>query len=106
MAVIVAKLLSIFEKMWQAGEVAGDWKKKKKTMSRLFFLRRDDPRNYQPFSLISVLEKIMDQNLIESMLRHVEERVVMWDNQHGFTKSRSCLTTPGFYDNVTVLVGK
>lgn len=75
-------------------------------MSRLFFLRRDDPRNYQPFSLISVLEKIMDQNLIESMLRHVEERVVMWDNQHGFTKSRSCLITPGFYDNVTVLVGK
>ena len=50
----------------------------------------EDVGNYRPVSLTYVLRKVMEYTILNEIAWHV------WDNQgirqHGFMKSRSCLT--------------
>ncbi|CAM5132199.1 unnamed protein product [Eretmochelys imbricata] len=46
----------------------------------------------------------MEQVLKESILKHLEERKVIRNSQHGFTKGKSCLINLiAFYDEITAL---
>jgi len=107
LADVIAEPLSIiFERSWRTGEVFEDWRKA--NITPVFKKgKKEDPGNYRPVSLTSIPGKVMEQLILEVMIKQVEEKKVIRSSQQGFTKGKSCLTKLiAFYDGMTGWVDK
>jgi len=97
-----AQLLSIiFERSWRTGEVPEDWRKANVT---LIFKKgkKEAPGNHRLVSLTSIPGKMMEQLILEVIIKQVEEKKVIRSSQDGFTKGISSLTNLiAFYDGMT-----
>ncbi|CAM5088131.1 unnamed protein product [Eretmochelys imbricata] len=98
--VIAEPLAIIFENSWRLGHILDDWKKT--NIVPIFKKGKENPGHYRAVSLTSVPGKIMEQVLRKSILKHLEEKKVIRNSQHGFTNGKSCLTNLiAFYDEIT-----
>jgi len=77
------KLLSIIsEKSWLSSEVPTEWKRG--NITPIFKMgKKEDPGNYRPINLTSVPGKIMEQILPVTLLRHMENKVVIVPHKFG-----------------------
>jgi len=101
----LAKLLSIIDQQsWLTGEVPDDWRIIIVTPIHKKGLK-EDPRNYRPVSLTSMLGKIMERFILSVLTGHVMDNQEFRPSQHGFMKVRSFfINLISFYDQVTCLV--
>jgi len=85
MADVIAEPLSIFDRSWRTGEVPED--RRKANITPIFKkVKMEDPGNYTPVSLTSIPGKMMEQLILEVIIKQVEEKKVIRSSQHGFTK--------------------
>ena len=67
--------------------------------------KREDPLNYRPVSLTSVVCKLLEKIIREKWIQHLEERKMLSEKQFGFRSGRSCVSNLlSFYDRVTEIV--
>lgn len=50
------------------------------------------PGNYRPVSLTSVIGKLMESVIRDSLVKHMMDNQLFCDEQHGFVPGRSCMT--------------
>ncbi|GAB0205135.1 mitochondrial enolase superfamily member 1 [Grus japonensis] len=105
LAEVLTKPLSIiYQQSWLTGKVPVDWR-----LANVLPIykkgQKEDPGNYSPISLTSVPGKVMEQIILSAIMWHIQDNQVIGPSQHGFMKSRSCLTNLiSFYDKVIRLV--
>ena len=97
-------LYIIFKKSLREGVVPQDWKTANvtpiyKSGSRI------KAENYRPISLTSVVCKILESLMRDTIVSHLEDKLLLYDSQHGFRKGRSCLTNLlSFLDKITGVI--
>ena len=98
----LAKPLSVIhQQSWLTGVVPDEWRIASVTPIYKNG-QKEDPGNYRPVSLTSMLGKIIELFILSALTGHVKDNQGIRPSQHGFMKGRSCLTNLiSSYDQVT-----
>lgn len=66
---------------------------------------KEDPEKYRAVNLTIILGKVIEQLIVDVIVKHVREKKVDGSIQHGATKGKSCLMNlTSFYEDMTVYV--
>ena len=88
---IVNPLTLIFQKSLDESKTPVDWRMA--NVAPIFKKgKRNDPANYRPVSLTSVIGKLLESILRDNILEHLKGSDLIGKTQHGFLEKRSCLT--------------
>ena len=98
---LVIPLTKLFKLSLETGIVPQEWKEAR--VSPLFKKgKKDKPENYRPVSLTSIIGKILESIIKDSLVKHLDTHKLIRNSQHGFTKGKSCLTNIlSFMESVT-----
>lgn len=78
-------LIIIFEKSWLSWEVPEDWRK----ADIIPAVKTDDLENYRQVSLTSVLGKVMEKILPETLSKHMKDKKVTGSSHNWFMKEKT-----------------
>ena len=53
---------------------------------------KNDPGNYRPVSITSVISKVMESIIRDAIVGHLVKNNLLNDDQHGFVPRRNCIT--------------
>lgn len=82
-------LSMIFERSWESREVPAGWELE--NVVPLFKNKEEDPGNHRPVILTSVPGQIVEEMILGSTEKHLEDNAGISHSQHSFTgKSLSC----------------
>ena len=88
---LTVPISKIFNKSFSTGELPSTWKQA--NITPLFKKgSRLDPSNYRPVSLTSIVCKLMESIIKDTIVSHLEKYNLINANQHGFVKNKSCTT--------------
>ena len=89
--VICRPISIIFNATLTTGVVPVDWRRA--NVTAIFKQgRRDCPGNYRPISLTCQICKVLESIIRDKITEHLDKFNLIKSSQHGFRKSRSCLT--------------
>ncbi|KAK2154941.1 hypothetical protein LSH36_253g03018 [Paralvinella palmiformis] len=81
----------IFTQLYDEGRLPSDWKN-----ARITPIHKKEskaiPANYRPVSLTSVIGKMMESVIRDSLVKHMIASKLFCDQQHGFVTGRSYMT--------------
>ena len=88
---IALPLKILFDKTMTEGKIPQDWKQ---AIVKPIFKKGDkhSASNYRPVSLTSVVSKLFESFIRDSISLHMRNENILSDHQFGFTTGRSCVT--------------
>ena len=89
--VIAPFLQTLFQSSLDSGVIPDDWRSA--NITPIFKQGdRQQPSNYRPISLTSIVSKLFEQIINSNIMKHLETNNILTDHQYGFRHSRSCET--------------
>ena len=88
---LAVPLCILFNKSIEQANVPKDWKE---ALVTAIFKKgtRSDPGNYRPVSLTSIVCKVLESLIRDTIVDHMNINKLYTECQHGFRKHRSCVT--------------